>query len=93
LLPHTCFNVLLSILTNLTLILLTSTAVRVLTLELNSGKVLHSVEQAYSEGENGVFISNSNSLLARQSAADYVLSMKKALEKSKTENKKILKEV
>ena len=66
-----------------------STAVRVLTLELESGKVLHFVEQTYSEGENGVFTSDSNSLLARQSAADYVSSMKKALEKCRIENKKM----
>lgn len=65
-----------------------STAVRVLTLELESGKVLHSVEQAYGKGENGVFTSDSNSLLARQSAADYVQSMKKALVKCQMENEK-----
>jgi len=66
-----------------------STAVRILTMELESGKVLNSVEQAYEGGENGVFLSNSDSLLARQSAADYVNSMKKALQKSKLENKKL----
>ena len=66
-----------------------STAVRILTMELESGKVLNSVEQAYAGGENGVFLSNSDSLLARQSAADYVNSMKKALQKSKLENKKL----
>ena len=65
-----------------------STAVRVLAMEFESGKVLNSVEQAYEGGENGVFISNSDSLLARQSAADYVNSMKKALQKLKSENKK-----
>ena len=66
-----------------------STAVRVLTLELNSGKVLNSVEHAYEKGINGVFTSDSNSLLARQNAMDYVNSMKKALQKAKIENKKI----
>ena len=66
-----------------------STAVRILTMELESGKVLNSVEQAYAGGENWVFLSNSDSLLARQSAADYVNSMKKALQKSKLENKKL----
>ncbi len=66
-----------------------STAVRVLTLELESGKVLHSVEHAYEKGVNGVFTSDSDSLLARQSATDYVDSMKKALGKSKIENEKI----
>ncbi len=66
-----------------------STAVRVLAMELESGKVLNSVEQAYEGGENGVFISSSDSLLARQSAADYVNSMKKALQKSKSKNKKL----
>jgi len=65
-----------------------STSVRVLTLELKSGKVINSVEQAYEKGTNGVFTSESDSLLARQSASDYVNSMKKALEKAKTENKK-----
>ena len=63
-----------------------SSAVRVLTLELNSGNVLNSVEQVYEGGKNGVFLSDSDSLLARQSAADYVNSMKKALEKSKIKN-------
>ena len=66
-----------------------STAVRILSMELESGKVLNSVEQAYEGGENGVFLSSSDSLLARQSAADYVNSMKKALQKSKLENKKL----
>lgn len=66
-----------------------SSAVRVLTLELNSGKVLNSVEQAYGGGINGVFLSDSDSLLARQSANDYVSSMKIALRKAKTENKTI----
>jgi L-ribulokinase len=66
-----------------------STAVRVLAMELESGKVLNSVEQAYEGGENGVFLSSSDSLLARQSAADYVSSMKKALQKLKSENKKL----
>ncbi len=65
-----------------------STAIRVLTLELKSGKVINSVEHAYEKGGNGVFTSDSNSLLARQSAADYVSSMKKALEKCQIENKK-----
>ena len=65
-----------------------SAAVRVLAMELESGKVLNSVEQAYEGGDNGVFISSSDSLLARQSAADYVNSMKRALQKSKKENKK-----
>jgi len=65
-----------------------STAVRVLTLELESGKVLHSVEHAYEKGVNGVFTSDSDGLLARQSATDYINSMKKALKKAEIENKK-----
>lgn len=64
-----------------------SSAVRVLTLELNTGKVLNSVEQIYEEGKNGVLYSESDNLLARQSASDFVRSMKKALEKSKIKNK------
>lgn len=64
-----------------------STAVRVITMELESGKVLNSEAQTYEEGNNGVFTSNSDRLLARQSAADYVASMKKALAKTKTKNK------
>ena len=64
-----------------------SSAVRVLTLELNTGEVLNSVEQIYEEGKNGVFYSESDNLLARQSAVDYVGSMRKALEKSKIKNK------
>jgi L-ribulokinase len=63
-----------------------STAVRVLSMELKTGKVLNAVEQAYELGENGVFLSSSDDLLARQNAADYVDSMGKALEKSKIEN-------
>ena len=55
-----------------------SSAVRVLTLELKSGKVLNSVEQVYESGINGVYTSVDDSLLARQNAADYVGSMKKA---------------
>jgi L-ribulokinase len=65
-----------------------SSAVRVLTLELKSGKVLNSVEQVYESGINGVYTSVDDSLLARQNAADYVGSMKKALAKSKIENEK-----
>lgn len=43
-----------------------STAVRVLSMELKTGKVLNAVEQAYELGENGVFLSSSDNLLARQ---------------------------
>ncbi|MCF6222134.1 MAG: ribulokinase [Flavobacteriaceae bacterium] len=63
-----------------------STAVRVLTMDLKSGNVLNSVEQVYKEGLNGVYLSDSNSLLARQSAVDYVSSMKNALQKAKSKN-------
>lgn len=63
-----------------------STAVRILSMELKTGKVLNAVEQAYELGENGVFLSSSDNLLARQNAADYIGSMRKALEKSKIEN-------
>lgn len=63
-----------------------STAVRILSMELKTGKVLNAVEQAYQQGENGVFLSSSDDLLARQNAADYIDSMRKALEKSKIEN-------
>ncbi|MCK5815495.1 MAG: ribulokinase [Flavobacteriaceae bacterium] len=66
-----------------------SSAVRVLTLELSTGNVLNSVEQTYEEGANGVYVSETDSLLARQNAADYVGSMKKALAKAKVENKKL----
>ena len=62
-----------------------SSAVRVLTMELESGKVLNSVEQIYQEGENGVLLSD-DALLARQSATDYVKSMELALAKSQKEN-------
>ena len=63
-----------------------SSAVRVLTMKLESGKVLNSVEQTYQEGESGVLLSD-DTLLARQSAVDYVKSMEIALEKAKKENK------
>ena len=63
-----------------------STSVRVLTMELESGKVLHTETQEYKEGENGVLTSESDGLLARQSAADYVESMQKALSKVKIKN-------
>jgi L-ribulokinase len=63
-----------------------SSAVRVLTMELESGKVLNSVEQTYREGENGVLLSD-DALLARQSAIDYIDSMGLALERAKEENK------
>jgi L-ribulokinase len=66
-----------------------SSAVRVLTLELNSGNVINSVEQVYESGINGVYTSQDDSLLARQNATDYVSSMRKALSKSKIENKKV----
>jgi len=66
-----------------------STAVRVLTMHLESGKVLNAVEQVYEEGLNGVYLSDENSLLARQSAKDYVASMKKALHKAKVKNKEL----
>jgi len=66
-----------------------SSAVRVLSLELESGKVLNSVEQAYQQGENGVFVSDKDSLLARQSPADYLKSLELALEKAIAENKAI----
>ncbi len=65
-----------------------SSAVRVLTMEQESGKVLNSVEQIYSEGDNGVLTSD-NVHLARQSATDYVKSMEIALQKSKEKNKQI----
>ena len=63
-----------------------STAVRVLTMDLKSGNVLNSVEQFYKEGLNGIYLLDSNSLLARQSAVDYVSSMKSALQKAKIKN-------
>jgi len=63
-----------------------SSAVRVLTLELESGKVLNSVEQAYQQGDDGVFVSDKDSLLARQSPADYLKSLEIALEKARTAN-------
>jgi len=65
-----------------------SSSVRVLTMYLESGKVINSVEQSYSEGENGVLLSKQDSLLARQSPTDYVESLKSALRKSIEENKK-----
>ncbi|MFT6370900.1 MAG: ribulose kinase, partial [Maribacter sp.] len=64
-----------------------STSVRVLTMHLRTGKVLNTVEQTYEEGENGVFLSKDNSLLARQKPADYVISMKKALKNTMLQNK------
>ncbi len=66
-----------------------STAVRVLTLDLESGSVLNSEEQAYQEGENGVYTSDTNSLLGRQSATDYVTSMSKVLAKTKLKNESL----
>ncbi len=66
-----------------------STAVRVLTMDLESGKVLNSEAQGYEQGVNGVFTSDSDSLLARQSADDYILSMKKALGKIKAKNQEL----
>lgn len=65
-----------------------SSACRVLTMELESGKVLNSVEQAYSEGNGGVLTSE-NVHLARQSAADYVKSMETALLKARAVNKEM----
>ncbi|MEN8137090.1 MAG: ribulokinase [Bacteroidota bacterium] len=64
-----------------------SSAVRVLSMELESGKVLNSVEQSYSEGDNGVLTSD-NIHLARQSATDYIKSMEIALQKAKKVNEK-----
>lgn len=64
-----------------------STAVRILTMDLKTGEVLNTLEQAYEEGENGVFLSSKNNLIARQKPADYVLSMKKALKKTTSQNK------
>ncbi len=63
-----------------------STAVRILSMELKTGKVLNAVEQAYQQGDKGVFLSSSDDLLARQNADDYIDSMRKALEKSNIEN-------
>ncbi len=65
-----------------------SSSVRVLTLDIESGKVLNSVEQSYSEGVGGVYVSDSDSLLARQNANDYLRSLEQALEKALAENKK-----
>lgn len=64
-----------------------STSVRVLTMNLTTGKVLNTVEQTYKEGENGVFLSTENSLIARQKPADYVFSMKRALKNTRLQNK------
>lgn len=66
-----------------------SSAVRVLSLDLESGKVLNSVEQAYQQGENGVFISDKDSLLARQNPEDYLKSLEFALNKTVVENRSI----
>lgn len=63
-----------------------STAVRVLTMDLTTGEVLNTVEQSYGEGENGVFLSTDNSLIARQKPTDYVHSMKQVLKKAKLKN-------
>ena len=65
-----------------------SSTCRVLTMEHESGNVLNSVEQSYSEGENGVLTSE-NIHLARQNASDYVKSMEIALQKAKEANKEI----
>ena len=64
-----------------------STSVSVLTMNLTTGKVLNTVEQTYKEGENGVFLSTENSLIARQKPADYVFSMKRALKNTRLQNK------
>ncbi len=63
-----------------------SSSVRVLTLEIESGKVLNSVEQPYAGGVDGVYVSKKESLLARQSPMDYIKSLEIALGKSKKEN-------
>jgi len=63
-----------------------STSVRILSMELSSGKVLSTIEQTYEQGKNGVFTLESNSLLARQNASDYINSLKKALIKTKIKN-------
>ncbi len=63
-----------------------SSSVRVLTLEVESGQVLNTVEQAYTGGVNGVYISEKESLLARQSPMDYIKSLEITLGKSKKEN-------
>ena len=60
-----------------------STAVRVLTMDLESGKVLNTTDQAYEEGEHGIFLSLENNLVARQKPSDYIRSMKKALSKTR----------
>jgi L-ribulokinase len=65
-----------------------SSSVRVLTLDIESGKVLNSVDQSYSGGVDGVYVSDSDSLLARQDPADYLKSLETALEKAVAENKK-----
>lgn len=56
-----------------------SSSVRVLSLNPENGTVISSVEQAYSEGSMGVLTSNDNIHIARQSAADYLASLKSAL--------------
>ena len=65
-----------------------SSSVRVLTLDIETGKVLNSVEQSYSGGVDGVYVSDSDSLLARQSPADYLSSLETALGKAVAENEK-----
>ncbi|HDZ06717.1 hypothetical protein LCGC14_0292890 [marine sediment metagenome] len=64
-----------------------STAVRILSMELKSGKVLNTTDQAYEEGEHGIFLSPENNLVARQKPSDYIRSMKKALKKTMLQNK------
>jgi L-ribulokinase len=66
-----------------------SSSVRILTLEIESGKVLSSVEQAYLEGEGGVYVSKDNNLLARQNPGDYIRSLELAMEKSVAANRNI----
>ncbi|MEP4003259.1 MAG: ribulokinase [Ekhidna sp.] len=66
-----------------------STAVRVLTMDLITGKVITTIDQAYEEGTFGIFTSPENDLLARQKPTDFICSMRKVLRKAKLQNEAI----
>jgi L-ribulokinase len=63
-----------------------STAVRVLTMDLITGKVINTINQAYGDGTCGIFTSPENDLLARQKPADFIYSMRKALKTTLLQN-------
>ncbi|MCK5776016.1 MAG: ribulokinase [Bacteroidales bacterium] len=66
-----------------------STAVRVLTMAVESGETICTVEQAYEMGVEGVFTSAKKTLIARQSPEDYITSLQKVLKKAQEKNESL----